>query len=93
MVSNAIKHGMKGMKEGTIVIRGREAEGWVIVEVLDNGSQPSDPLEEENSESLGLSLIRNLIGDLGGQFVLRRTGETPAHTSAEVRFPLAPLKR
>ena len=92
MVSNAIKHGMRGMKEGTIVIRGREAEGWVIVEVLDNGSQPSDPLEEENSESLGLSLIRNLIGDLGGQFVLRRTGETPARTSAEVRFPLAPLK-
>ncbi len=93
MVSNAIKHGMRGMKEGTIVIRGREAEGWVIVEVLDNGSQPFDPLEEENSESLGLSLIRNLIGDLGGQFVLRRSGETPACTSAEVRFPLAPLKR
>lgn len=93
MVSNAIKHGMRGMKEGTIVIRGREAEGWVIVEVLDNGSQPFDPVEEESSESLGLSLIRNLIGDLGGQFVLRRTGEVPARTSAEVRFPLAPLKR
>lgn len=93
MVSNAIKHGMSGMKEGTIVIRGREEDGRVIVEVLDNGSKPFDPLEEENGESLGISLIRNLIGDLGGQFLLRRTGETPARTSAEVCFPLAPLKR
>ena len=92
MVSNAIKHGMSGMTEGTITIRGREEVGVVIVEVLDNGNQPLALHEEESSEGLGISLIRNLIGDLGGRFLLRRTGEMPSRTSAEVRFPLAPLK-
>ena len=90
MVSNAIKHGMKGMTEGTVSIRGYEERGQVVVEVLDTGTGPTDPMEEENSEGLGLSLIRNLIGDIGGQFSLRRTEETPARTRAEVRFPLMP---
>ncbi|HZU68010.1 MAG TPA: GAF domain-containing protein [Ktedonobacteraceae bacterium] len=93
MVSNAIKHGMQGMKEGTILIRGREEGGWISVEVIDNGNKPFEPPEEENGESLGVSLIRNLIGDLGGQFHLSRTGETPARTRAEVSFPHAPLIR
>ena len=88
MVSNAIKHGIDGASRGNVTIRGREENGEVIVEVLDTGSGPNEPLEE-SGEGLGLSLIRNLIGDLGGRFVLRRTGETPPRTSAEARFPLA----
>jgi two-component system, sensor histidine kinase PdtaS len=92
MVSNAIKHGMVGMKEGTVTIRGHEEEGMVVVEVIDTGKGPLQPLEEESSEGLGLSLIRNLIGDLGGQFELRRAvsdTDTDVCTVAEVRFPLA----
>ncbi len=101
MVSNAIKHGMVGMVKGTVTIRGREEDGMVIVEVVDNGSGPVESSEgpqksttngEEQllalsfDEGLGLSLIRNLIGDVGGQFVLRRDGERGL-TIAEVRFP------
>jgi two-component system, sensor histidine kinase PdtaS len=90
MVSNAIKHGIANASRGKVTIRGREENGEVIVEVLDTGSGPIEPLEESGeSEGLGLSLIRNLIGDLGGQFALRRTDETPPRTCAEVRFPLA----
>jgi len=90
IVSNAIKHGMAGMSEGTVTIRGREEDGMVIIEVLDTGNGPSVPvpLEEDNNEGLGLSLIRNLLGDIGGQFMLRRTYELPPRTCAEVRFPL-----
>ena len=90
MVSNAIKHGIAGMAEGSVTIRGREEDAMVIAEVLDTGNGPSVPvpLEEEGNEGLGLSLIRNLIGDIGGQFILRRTDETPPRTCAEVRFPL-----
>ncbi|HTD20885.1 MAG TPA: ATP-binding protein, partial [Ktedonobacteraceae bacterium] len=40
-----------------------------------------------SSEGLGLSLIKNLISDLGGRFALWRDGS--GHTVAEVRFPLA----
>ncbi|MBA2287830.1 MAG: GAF domain-containing protein [Ktedonobacteraceae bacterium] len=99
MVSNAIKHGMAGMTEGTVTIRGREEHGLVVVEVIDTGKAPLEPLEEESGEGLGLSLIRNLIGDLGGRFTLRRVsgvenqqeslaGIHPLVTIAEVRFPL-----
>ncbi len=90
MVSNAIKHGMKGIRVGTVTISGREEDGLVIVEVLDTGNGPpvSKSLEEDDSEGLGLSLIRNLMGDIGGGFTLRRTTEIPPCTCAEVRFPL-----
>jgi two-component system, sensor histidine kinase PdtaS len=90
MVSNAIKHGMSGMREGIVTISGREEDGVVIVEVLDTGNGPplSESLEEDESEGLGLSLIRNLMGDIGGEFALRRTMELPPRTCAEVRFPL-----
>ncbi len=88
MVSNAIKHGIAKMSEGTVTVRGREKDGMVIVKVLDTGAGPIAPLEEDSVEGLGLSLIRNLMNDLGGEYMLRRTNETPPRTSAEVRFPL-----
>jgi two-component sensor histidine kinase len=88
MVSNAIKHGINGQPGGSVTIRGREEHGEVVVEVLDTGSGLPSSTEEESSEGLGLSLIKNLIGDLGGSYSLRRTEETPPRTCAEVRFPL-----
>jgi two-component system, sensor histidine kinase PdtaS len=88
MVSNAIKHGMAGMKKGTVTIRGRQEDGMVIVEVIDTGKGPPEPLEE----SLGLSLIKQLIGDLDGHFALRRP-EGANITIAEVRFPLVRQRR
>jgi two-component system, sensor histidine kinase PdtaS len=90
LVSNAIKHGITGKKEGIVTISGREEDGLVIVEVLDTGNGPpeSDSLDEDESEGLGLSLVRNLMGDIGGEFTLRRTLEQPPRTCAEVRFPL-----
>ena len=88
IVSNAIKHGMRGMSEGKVSIRGYEEHGQVVVEVHDTGQGPTEPLEDENTEGLGLSLIRNLIGDIRGQFSLYRTEEDPPRTCAEVRFPL-----
>lgn len=96
MVSNAIRHGMAGMKAGTVTIRGREEHGTVIVEVIDNGKGPPESLEESDEsssfEGLGLSLIKHLIGDLGGQFSLRRTDDAGL-TVAEVRFPLVRRRR
>lgn len=90
MVSNAMKHGMKGIPGGKVSVRGYEERGQIVVEVLDTGAGPAEPVEEESGEGLGLSLIRNLIGDLKGQFTLRRTDEVPPRTCAEVRFPREP---
>lgn len=80
MVSNAIKHGMADQRQGRIAISGREEDGIVIVEVIDTGSGPPqdvsavEPSESGNfeGEGLGLSLIKNMIGDLDGSFTLQR---------------------
>jgi two-component sensor histidine kinase len=90
MVSNAMKHGMKGIPGGKVSVRGYEERGQIVVEVLDTGAGPAELVEEESGEGLGLSLIRNLIGDLKGHFTLRRTDEVPPRTCAEVRFPREP---
>lgn len=89
MVSNAIKHGMAGLTEGTVTIRGHEEDNIVTAQVIDTGTKLKqwEPGEEESGEGLGLSLIKNLIGDLGGNFTLRRAVEKGC-TVAEVRFPL-----
>jgi two-component sensor histidine kinase len=110
MISNAIKHGMAGQRSGRVVVRGSEENGIVTVQVLDTGIGPaSEPSSsEEGGEGLGLSLIKNLIGDLGGEFSLRReSGVLPQtqhqgrissdqpveYTVAEVRFPLVKHSR
>ena len=94
-----MKHGMHGLTEGKVTIRGYEENGIVTVQVIDTGkgfAPATADTEEDISEGLGLSLIKNLIGDLGGQFVLRRvndggteSGEPAGQTIAEVHFPLA----
>jgi GAF domain-containing protein len=103
MISNAIKHGMAHKSRGSITISGREEDGIVIVQVIDSGKAPIKDLSTDEGEGLGLSLIRNLISDLGGKFSLRRE-QFPAserdireqgndqpveRTVAEVRFPLS----
>ncbi|MBO0778271.1 MAG: GAF domain-containing protein [Ktedonobacteraceae bacterium] len=105
MISNAIKHGMANQSRGTVTIRGREEDGTVIVQVIDSGKGLDREFSTEEGgegEGLGLSLIKNLIGDLGGQFSLRREmfpaserdiqeqgNDAPmARTVAEVCFPL-----
>jgi two-component sensor histidine kinase len=110
MVSNAIKHGMVGQSVGRVTISGREEGGVVYVRVVDTGRGPASEItfgerSENQAEGLGLSLIVNLIGDLGGQFSLRReqgkesifgqndnSGASQEYTVAEVCFPLVRRK-
>ncbi len=73
MVSNAIKHGMAHRTEGTISIRGWEEDGIVIIQVIDDGGTSLQHSENSSSEGLGLSLIKNMIGDLSGTFSLYST--------------------
>lgn len=110
MISNSIKHGMAQQKEGVVIIRGREDNGMVAIQVIDMGSGPPVELaSEESVEGLGLSLIKHLIGDIDGQFLLRRevadedilehaskemSAALPTEcTVAKVRFPLVRRSR
>lgn len=90
MLSNAIKHGMKRRSAGTVTVRGFMDNGLVVMQVIDPGSpeQSWKSGDEEGGEGLGISLIKNLIGDLSGRYSLNRDAET-GQTVAEIRFPLA----
>ena len=88
MVSNAIKHGMADQKEGSIIIRGWEEQGTVFVQVVDTGgsSESATFLSKDSSrseEGLGLSLIEHMIGDLHGQFSLRREQASALHKTGQ----------
>ncbi|HZO72527.1 MAG TPA: GAF domain-containing protein [Ktedonobacteraceae bacterium] len=86
MISNAIKHGLDRQSRGTVIIRGCEEDGIVIVQVIDTGKGPLFELPQEESgdsgtfEGLGLSLIKHLIGDLEGKFSLRRVASSSLPT-------------
>jgi two-component sensor histidine kinase len=72
MVSNAIKHGISDTNKGTILIRGYQKQNWIIIEVLDSGQSLLSTKEETRHDGLGLSLIRQLTGDMKGTFSLEK---------------------
>ncbi len=86
MVSNAIKHGMAHQSRGKVTVRGYEEDEDIVVQVIDTGIGPlrHQSGEEESSEGLGMSLIKHLIGDLGGQFSLRRVNGEAGPVSTEL---------
>ncbi|GCF08539.1 sensor histidine kinase [Dictyobacter arantiisoli] len=98
MISNSIKHGMKDKTDGAIVIRGREEDGTVIVQVLDDGVGPDFEVSlgetaERSSDGLGLSLIKNLIADLHGKFSLRREMVTFTLSGRNSQEEAVPVER
>jgi len=67
LVSNSLKHAFPGDTSGTVrVIMGHDSEGRVVVTVSDNGIGFSEDPGEEPA-SLGMYLIRSLVGQLEGE--------------------------
>ena len=87
LVTNAVKHGLAGRDSGTVSVRlGHEEQDYILT-VEDNGKgmveQPA-----ASSASLGLTIIRSLAAQLGGEVSWSASGGT----TARVAFParLAP---
>jgi two-component sensor histidine kinase len=84
LVTNAVKHGLAGRDSGTISVRlQHEADSYVLT-VADNGKGMAQ--EPAGSEaSLGLTIIRSLAAQLGGEASWAAIGGT----TARVSFPAA----
>lgn len=82
LVTNAVKHGFAGREGGTISVRlAREVQNCVLA-VHDNGKgMTGEPAA--SGGSLGLTIIRSLAAQLGGQV----SWSTSAGTTARVAFP------
>ena len=84
LVTNSLKHAFKGRDRGEIRIkfhRERKTEESKIEEcegtsftltVSDNGVGMPDNLDFENLDTLGFQLVASLVGQLDGEFKLRR---------------------
>jgi len=69
LCQNAVEHGLHA-SSGTVIVRPRREEGRLILEVLDDGVGLPPASELTGRESLGLSIVRTLINDMGGSFNL-----------------------
>lgn len=77
IVSNSLKHAFPSEREGIIRIAlNRNEKGEYTLILSDNGIGLPETLEFENTETLGLQLVRTLVQQLKGSIRLNRTGGT-----------------
>ncbi|GAB3623341.1 PAS domain-containing sensor histidine kinase [Mariniluteicoccus endophyticus] len=88
LCQNAIEHGLAAADTGVVRIVPRATEGWLSVEVTDDGSGLPDDFALERSRSLGLSIVSTLIHDLGGTFEIRNNAEA-AGSTARITIPIS----
>ena len=70
LVTNSIKHGFKGRKEGIIAIKLTTAGNLVRLGIRDNGVGLPDDFNSKK-KSLGMNLIRTLTNQLGADYNFR----------------------
>jgi two-component sensor histidine kinase len=83
LITNSVKHGFAGRESGTITVKlDREAE-TLVLQVQDNGAGFAG--EPSGGRSLGMTIIRSLAGQLGGEMSWSRAGGTTARLTFPAR--------
>lgn len=87
LCQNAVEHGF-GRGSGTVTVRPQREEKCLEVAVIDEGAGITDPEAVAGSKSLGLSIVRTLVSDLGGTFELSNNPDGHPGARAVVRIPI-----
>jgi two-component sensor histidine kinase len=66
LISNALKHAFADGRAGTLTVTGGVREGWVTIEVSDNGAGVPREVDILHSPSLGLQIVGILVRQLKG---------------------------
>jgi len=69
LCQNAVEHGL-GASSGTVFVRPSRQGDKLILEVTNDGAPLPDGFAIGETKSLGLSIVRTLVRDLGGTFTL-----------------------
>jgi two-component sensor histidine kinase len=85
VVSNAFKHAFRGRRQGTLVVSAHQEGGNVQIRIEDNGIGIPKDVDSYYATSLGLKLIRNLVGQLQGTLAIESSGRG---TGITIDFPL-----
>lgn len=86
VVQNAIEHGLAD-GHGSVIVRARQEEGRLLVEVINDGTPLPADFRIDGSESLGLSIVSTLVHDLHGSFALSPLAEGTG-TVARIEVPV-----
>jgi two-component sensor histidine kinase len=77
VLQNAMEHGFAGGRPGTIEVAARNTDAGLDVHVVDDGVGLPDGFDLATSSSLGLSIVRTLVGELGGTLQIGRREDGP----------------
>ena len=86
LCQNAVEHGLDSSSGDVLVCPHHEVDNLVI-DVLDAGTGIPDDFDIDNTSSLGLSIVRTLVSDLGGTFELANRTDGPG-ARARVVMPV-----
>lgn len=76
LISNSLEHAFPAGRPGKVVVALERRAGTVWVSVRDNGPGLPDDFDVAAQSSLGLRIVRALVGQLGGSFTMRGDGGT-----------------
>jgi len=76
LITNSIKHAFPGDRKGIISIELRSMDNKLSLTVADDGVGLGEDLDFRNTETLGLQLVNNLVGQLNGIIELNRSKGT-----------------
>lgn len=76
LITNCVKHAFPGDIKGTITIELLRVGEDYLLNVADNGAGFPEEIDFQNTESLGLQLVNNLVNQLDGTIELDRSNGT-----------------
>lgn len=76
LITNCLKHAFPGDGKGTITIELLKSGEDYLLNVADTGVGFPDEIDFQNTESLGLQLVNNLVNQLDGTIELDRSNGT-----------------
>lgn len=76
LVTNALKHGFTGAEKKKLTIALKKESTGYVLRVRNNGAPIPKEVNMDNPGSLGFSLVRTLVGQLGGEIEINRKKST-----------------
>jgi two-component sensor histidine kinase len=76
LVTNSLKHAFPDGRPGRIRVSLEEGEGGLVLQVGDDGLPPTDARAILESQSLGLTIVKSLVRQLGGSLRIDLSGGT-----------------
>jgi two-component sensor histidine kinase len=89
LVGNAVEHGFPGTRFGTVRVVGNRDRGVLSVQILDDGAGLPERFSLDNSDRLGLQIVRTLVeAELDATLDLSGRGPEQPGTAVTLRIPL-----